>query len=401
MRFGGRDLRGCIPCDRALILRAMPGDGESGLLRRAMAAMPDGRQLLVWLTALAIGSLGGAAFRWIGTPLPWLLGGMVATAAAMGLGVRVAGRELSFPQGPRLAFITIIGLAIGGSAEPGMWGQVGEWWRSLLSVGVFVAVAQALNYQLFRRAAGYDRPTAFYCANPGGLIESLQLGEEAGGNVALLTVQHFSRIALTVSTVPLIYWAMRGEAVGSAAGVVLGDEAAPVGLWDVALLAACAVLGGWGGRRVGLPAAIITGPVILSTLVHGAGWTQAVPPGWLISIAQLVIGVGLALRFQGMTGRLLAQGIGFGALSVGIMLSTGAALAWALSLTGEHPFQVLLMCYAPGGVVEMGLIALSLGVSPIMVTLHHIVRILFTVIAVPMVGRRWVLAGRAGREPAE
>jgi hypothetical protein len=36
----------------------------------------------------------------------------------------------------------------------------------------------------------------------------------------------------------------------------------------------------------------------------------------------------------------------------------------------------------------MGLIALSLGVSPIMVTLHHIVRIGFTVIAVPLVGRR-------------
>ena len=376
----------------------------TGPLRRWLAALPDARQLLVWAVALAIGAAGGAVCRWIGTPLPWLLGGMLATALAMGAGLRIAGRPLTFPQGPRMAFITIIGLAIGGSAEPGMWGQVTDWWRSLLAVGVFVAVAQVLNYQLFRRVAGYDRPTAFYCANPGGLIESLQLGEEAGGNVALLTVQHFSRIALTVTLVPLIYWALRGEAVGSAAGVVLGNEAAPIGLWDIALLAACAVLGGWGGRRIGLPASVITGPVILSTLVHGAGLTQAVPPGWLISIAQLVIGVGLALRFGGMTRRLLAQGIGLGAISVGLMLSVGAALAWALSLTGEHPFQVLLMCYAPGGVVEMGLIALSLGVSPIMVTLHHIVRILFTVIVVPMIGRRFVLPPpeRPGeQEPAE
>ena len=77
------------------------------------------------------------------------------------------------------------------------------------------------------------------------------------------------------------------------------------------------------------------------------------------------------------------------------MLSIGAGMAWALSLTGEHPFQILLMCYAPGGVVEMGLIALSLNVSPVMVTLHHIVRIGFTVIAVPLIGRRLVL-GRAG-----
>lgn len=380
----------------------MPLNGPlSGPLGRVRTALPDGRQLLVWAAALAIGSLGGTAFRWIGTPLPWLLGGMVATAVAMGFGLRVAGRPLSFPQGPRMAFITIIGLAIGGSAEPGMWAQVGDWWRSLASVGIFVLLAQVANYQLFRRVAGYDRPTAFYCANPGGLIESLQLGEEAGGNVALLTVQHFSRIALTVTLVPLIYWALRGEAVGSAAGVVLGDASAPIGLGDIAILAACAVLGGWGGRKIGLPAAVITGPVVLSTLVHGLGWTEAVPPAWLISVAQLVIGVGLALRFGGMTRRLLVQGIGMGALSVGIMLSIGAGLAWALSLTGEHPFQVLLMCYAPGGVVEMGLIALSLGVSPIMVTLHHIVRILFTVVAVPVFGRRFVLGPEPGREPAE
>jgi uncharacterized protein len=362
-------------------------------------SMPDARQWLVWAAALAIGAAGGFACRAIGTPLPWLLGAMLATAAALGLGVKVAGRPLTFPTGPRLAFITVIGVAIGGTAEPGMWREVGDWWRSLLAVGVFVACAQAVNYQIFRRLAGYDRPTAFYCATPGGLIESVQLGEEAGGNVALLTVQHFSRVAITVTLVPLIYWVLRGEAVGSAAGVSLEHPGADLGLFDVLLLAACAALGGWGGMRIGFPAAVITGPVILSTVVHGAGLTQAQPPDWLISVGQLVIGVGLAMRFRGMSRRLLVQGIGLGAATVCLMLALGAALAWGLSLTGEHPFQVLLMCYAPGGVVEMGLIALSLGVSPVLVTLHHIIRIGFTVIAVPLVGRR--VLGRPARDPGQ
>ena len=360
--------------------------------------LPDARQCLGWAAALAIGAAGGLVCRAIGTPLPWLLGAMLATAAALGLGLTVAGRPLSFPTGPRLAFITIIGVAIGGTAQPGMWAEVGDWWRSLLAVGVFVGIAQTMNYQVFRRVAGYDRPTAYYCANPGGLIESLQLGEEAGGNVALLTVQHFSRIAITVTLVPLIYWAIRGEAVGSAAGVSLDHPGAHIGPLDVLLLAGCAALGGWGGMRIGFPAAVITGPVILSTIVHGAGLTEAQPPGWLISVGQLVIGVGLAMRFRGMSRRLLVQGISLGAATVCLMLGIGAALAWALSLTGEHAFQVLLMCYAPGGVVEMGLIALSLGVSPVMVTLHHIIRIGFTVIAVPLAGRR-VLARDTGEKP--
>ena len=53
-----------------------------------------------------------------------------------------------------MAFIAIIGLAIGGTAEPGMWAQVGEWWRSLVAVGAFVGLAHCVNYQLFRRVAG-------------------------------------------------------------------------------------------------------------------------------------------------------------------------------------------------------------------------------------------------------
>ena len=262
--------------------------------------LPTGAQFLTWGTALVIAAAGGYAATLIGTPLPWLLGAMVATALAMVLGLRVAGRPLDFPQTPRMAFITIIGIGIGGTADADMWRQVGEWWPSLMAVGVFVFAAHAANYQIFRRIAGYDRATAYYCATPGGLIESIQLGEEAGGDVILLSMQHFARITITVIAVPMIYWAMRGEAVGSAAGVSM-DKGAAVGALDVLILAACAVIGGWGGRRIGFPAAIITGPIILSALAHSFGLTEAQPPGWLIAVAQLVIGLGLATRFGGMT----------------------------------------------------------------------------------------------------
>ena len=353
-------------------------------------SLKDPRTWLVWAVSLGLAGLGGLMATWIGTPLPWLLGAMVASAVGIAMGLRVAGRPLGFPQTPRLAFITLIGVAIGGSAEPDMWRQLADWWPSLALVGAFVGLSHAANYQVFRRIAGYDRPTAFYCATPGGLIESVQLGEEAGGDPALLTVQHFSRITITVTLVPILYWLMRGEAVGSAAGVSLDAAKAPIGIVDFVVLAACAGLGGWGGRRIGFPAAIITGPIILSALAHGTGLTQAQPPDWLIAVAQVVIGLGLAMRFQGMTGQRLRQGLALGALTVCVMLAIGALLALALEASGGHSFQTLLMCYAPGGVVEMGLIALSLGVSPMMVTLHHIVRIGFTVIAIPLVGKRFL-----------
>jgi len=365
---------------------------RASFLKDALTPQPDDAPLLqrlaIWGVGLAIAAAGGAVAWAIGTPLPWLLGALVATAIAMAAGLRVGGRPLHLPQTARLTFITVIGVAIGGTARPEMLAEIPDWWRSLLAVGVFVLLAQVMNYQIFRRIAGYDRPTAYYCATPGGLIESVQLGEEAGGNPALLTVQHFSRIAITVSLVPLIYWAMRGEVVGSAAGVSLEATGDAMGAADVAVMVACAVLGGWGGRQIGLPAAIITGPILLSMLAHITGLTTAQPPDWAIAVAQLVVGLGLALRFQGLNPRLLWQGLAYGFVTVAAMLLLATGISWAVALTGEHPFQVLLMCYAPGGVVEMGLIALSLGVSPVMVTMHHILRIGFTVVAIPLAAKR-------------
>lgn len=341
----------------------------------------------MWVVAIVIASAGGLVASLIGTPLPWLLGAMMATAIAMALGVRVFGHKLGFPQPVRMGFITIIGVAIGGTATPDILAEVPDWWPSLVAVVVFVAGAQTVNYQIFRRIGGYDKPTAYYCATPGGLIESVQLGEEAGGNPALLAVQHFSRISITVVLVPLLYWAARGEAVGSAAGVSLDAGTAPLGLGDVVILAACAFLGGWGGRRIGIPAAIITGPILLSAAAHMTGLTGGQLPEWLISVAQLIVGLGLAARFQDITPRLIVQGVGLGALTVFAMLSIGGGIAAVLASMGSQSMQVLFMCFAPGGVVEMGLIALSLQVSPVMVTLHHIVRIVLTVMAVPIAAR--------------
>jgi len=70
------------------------------------------------------------------------------------------------------------------------------------------------------------------------------------------------------------------------------------------------------------------------------------------------------------------------------MLGIGAGFALALSAAGLAPFKVMILSYAPGGVIEMGLIAVSLNASPIFVTAHHLVRIVATVLAAAVGWRR-------------
>ena len=61
------------------------------------------------------------------------------------------------------------------------------------------------------------------------------------------------------------------------------------------------------------------------------------------------------------------------------MLGLAAAMAGLIApITGE-PFDVMLISFAPRGVTEMALVALSLPANPALVTLYHIIRILLTV----------------------
>ena len=77
------------------------------------------------------------------------------------------------------------------------------------------------------------------------------------------------------------------------------------------------------------------------------------------------------------------------------LIPLAAALALALgfalllrALVGE-PVTAVFLAYAPGGLAEMSLIALSLHMSVIYVTAHHVVRIVLAV-SFAKLGRRLV-----------
>jgi membrane AbrB-like protein len=341
-------------------------------------SLPDGRTAARWGATLAIGAVGGATAQAIGAPLPWMLGGLVATAAAATGGLRLLGAPPVFPVRLRLAFIPVIGVLIGGALTPETLRAAADWWPALASVAPFVVACHLANFWLFRRLGGLSKATAFFAGMPGGLVESVELGEKHGADMPPLVALQFLRIAATVSALPLLFMAVEGRALGSAAGESIG-HAAPLGLADAALLIFAGVAGYVGAKAVRLPAGQILGPIIVSGALHAAGWTQAAPPGWLVALAQLVIGVSLGVRFSGVDGPALRRLTALSAVSVAVMLAIGSLWAAAFAAAGFAPFMVMLLALAPGGIVEMGLIALSLDADPIFVTACHVVRIVLTV----------------------
>ena len=362
------------------------------VLRRLPPPPPAGRTLR-WAATLALGSAGGWVASAAGLPLPWLLGALLAVGAAAAGGLRLPGGPLAFPPAVREACIPVIGVLIGGTFAPETLAGAADWWPGLVSAALYVPAALAVNFLLFRRVGGLSRPTAYFAAMPGGLIEAIELGTEAGADPRPLTALQFIRVVLVVTAIPLIYSLIEGRAVGSAAGAGSGGPDAALGLLDALILLASGVVGYRIATRFKLPAGRIIGPIAASALVHATGLTDAAPPAMLVAAAQLVIGTSLGLRFVGMKPAELRGWMRLSALSVAAMLLLAVPFAAVPALLGAAPFGIMLLALAPGGVVEMGLVALSLESSPILVTLHHLARIL---VAVFVGAGGWRFVGRRG-----
>ena len=330
--------------------------------------------------AFALGTAGGFTADALGLPLPMLLGSLMVVSAAAILGLRAGGRVLGLPMPIRNGFIPVIGVSIGTAFTPGLLDEALRWWPSFAALLLYIPLAHALSYALTRRIGGLDRATSYYGTMPGGFIESIALGEKAGADGAYLTMLQFLRLILCIVLIPIGFGLVTGHDVGSSTGAVIGGAETVLSPADWAILICAGAAGAWAGHRLRLPAYMVMGPFLLSAVVHGLGWVEGGPPGWLISLTQLVVGTSLGARFAGRAPRILIDGFRLAGINVAAMLVLSAVFAAALhGLVGER-WEAVFLAFAPGGLAEMALVALSLEMSVIYVTVHHVLRIILAVL---------------------
>ncbi|MCP5036154.1 MAG: AbrB family transcriptional regulator [Rhodobacteraceae bacterium] len=341
------------------------------------------------LLLLAIGLAGALVARWAGAPMPFMLGALAASAAMAGVFGAHYPKDYAFPMPVRLLFIGVIGVMIGAQVDPGLFTNAGGFVVSLGAVSLFVLASQFINMAIYYRIGGYDKATAWFSGSPGGLVEAVTMGEEAGGDVRVLTILQFLRIILVVSILPVALSIWNGAPVGSAAGLSLTRDGG--GLVQLPLVLVLVLAGHVLGRTVRLPAGQLTGPLVAAAIVSWLGWASLDMPPWLLAMAQVVLGVHLGVRFHGVGRALLVKAVGMSLISVTVMLGLGLGLALAVGWATGIPLEVLIISYAPGGVTEMGLVAISLSANPTLVTMHHLFRITLTVLLLSLARRLGML----------
>ena len=329
---------------------------------------------------LLVGTVGGAIFAWMNLPLAWMLGAMVATTATS-----LGGAKLYIPGPMRSIMVAIIGVLLGASFTPEIVDKAREWPLTIACLVLYLGLLVGILFVYFHRVVGLDPPTAYFSATPGGLSEMVITGAAMGADDRTIALIHTARVLLVVFAIPLWFRYMTGvTATPSAMGPSIGAIEAT----DVMVLAGCAIAGVVVGRLIRLPAYRLSGPMLASAVVHITGVNEAAPPWELVAAAQVVVGSAIGARFTGVPVSRVLGLMAAAVVSTVLMLAATIAFALVLAPATGIDWRPIVLAYAPGGLAEMSLIALSLGIETAFVATHHVLRIGLIVVVAPLVYRR-------------
>lgn len=325
---------------------------------------------------LAAGAIGGWLLDLLELPLAWMLGAMLATTP-----LAMAGMPLQRPVRLRVVMLAVLGVMLGSAFSPDVVDRARTWLGTLSAMTVFVGVVTVIGFAGLRRLMRWDRPTAFFSAVPGGFTGMVITGGEMGGDDRTIALVHSVRIMTTVLVIPLVIRLAEDVSPGTTAAfrANVGDLSAR----DWVALTAAGSGGALGARLLRLPASPLVGPMLVSAAIHLAGLTASRPPVELVNIAQVVIGCAIGCRFLGVSVRRVPETLLAGALTALYMLAMAALAAFVLEPFAPAGFSALWLAFAPGGLPEMALISIALGVDPAFVSSHHLYRVILLTVAAP------------------
>jgi uncharacterized protein len=340
---------------------------------------------------LALAAAGGAALGLIGVPAGWLSGSILAVA-----GASLAGRPMLIPTLLMRAIFVLIGISLGAVVTPETLHGMATYPVSIAVLILAMALISIGGAGYLRLIHRWDNVDAYLAAAPGGMSQVLALGAELGGDLRAIAIVQSIRVVVIAVGLPAGL-SMLGL-VGQAPPRVTG--ALSIGVLDeLAILVAASTVVAIIAYRIRFPGGLLFGAMLTSAVLHGSGLIHAVMPWWAVNTAMVAMGAITGSRFANTPLRMLLNFVGaaFGSFAVAVTIAAAfaAVLISVLSLRAAE----VMIAFAPGSVDAMMLLALALNLDPVYVGAHHLTRIFFVSLTMPLVARRTARSLKIRSEP--
>lgn len=314
------------------------------------------------LIALAVA--GGALAAWAGVPLAWLVGAMLVTALASLSGEVIAVPPLAYRAG-QITIAVAVGLTVSADVAARIVPHL-----PLIVIGALasVAIGRLLSPALVVWG-GMSAASAHFAIVPAGISEMSDHAGRRGADVGAVATFHTLRVMMVVLILPLAL-------VFGTANTGLAAPAAVMAPITTALLVALLIGLGSGvlANKIGMASGFFVAPMLVLSLLSGAGWVQAAMPPVMLAVAQIALGMALGGRFRRATVQRLPRALAVGVPVLVIHAALMALIALlAAHLTGFDPL-LLVLGLATGGTAEMVLTAKMIGTDAALVAAYQVTR---------------------------
>lgn len=322
------------------------------------------------------------------TPIPWMLGPLLATALAALLGAPTRSWAPLRNGGQ-----WVIGTALGLYFTPAVGALVaGLWWAIALGIAWALWLGWAFGRWLQRVHAPHMpglspaalRATTYFAGAIGGASEMTLLAERAGARTDLVASAHSLRVLMVTICLPfgMVFWGVHGLDV---APPTVRDVVWP----GLAALALVTLAGALLAQRLGRANPWFMGALVVTMGLTLSGQVWSAIPTPLSNAAQLVIGVSLGVRFTPAFLHTAPRWLGSVALASLVMMAMCALLGWGLArLIGQHPATMILGT-SPGGIAEMSITAKVLQLGVPVVTAFQVCRLVAVLVLAEPLYRWW------------
>jgi membrane AbrB-like protein len=340
--------------------------------------------LLRLLFTILVGTMGGLLFAAIHSPLPWLLGALIATVTCIFFKA-----NLCIPACFRQAGLIVIGISLGLHMTPAIWQTMTGHIGLMLIATILTILISLLNAWIFHKVGKVDGVTALFSNIPGGLSEMVTIGHTVGGNQQIISIFHSLRAVLIVLCTPFI---VNGLPHSSPSGLTT-DGAYVLGIGQTVLVLAIGIIGALVASRCSIPAPYLLGALLLTavfTINTSFSGENPALPGFLVKASQVFIGVSIGLGFRREDIKKHRRFFLFGLMHSVLLLVMVIGLAAGISFVAHTDLAASILATAPGGIAEMSLTALTTGADPLLVTAFQLFRVLFVLTLFSFGVRTWI-----------
>ena len=325
--------------------------------------------------ALALAFAAGWGAEDLGVPLGWMIGSLFMVGM-----LSLSGLKLKVPSILRWAVMAVIGIYLGASFTP----DVIRWLpRAIVSVaGMFltVAIEAALATFLMIKVMRCSFFTAYTSCVPGGFSSMAMIAQEHGGDVEVVSIVQLVRLVVVLCSISLAARYFGVVTQGQIGGVDYNF------ITEDLMFGVAVVLVGLGaGIFFRFPIFCMLFPMLIAAGFQVTELTDLQLPGGPLAIALVVLGASVGAHWGSFRSDKFLKCLGFGFFLALFLLVFSAAAAWLVASTIFLELAPTLLAYSPGGVSEISLIAVALDIEPALVGLHHVLRVLFIFLTLPVV----------------